>query len=379
MQAKALMQAAKYQGFDPARTAKAITPFLLDMSAEAAFAISDDLNALLDSTEPALRSAAVVLKVRTGSPLPELAERDPEALLSAVQSLPKELAPDNVPGDLLALAENGKIEPGLAFQQATRLSNNTTALFERFAAIVEKAQGISFEKWSEEHQLAMAALGAMHQIDDADWPAGFDAYRIARADEATLKAGHDYYHHEERGCVKCHGEHGQGTEGFPPLDGSPYVLGSPERAATIVKYGLMGELKHFINPSDGKPYNAQMEPLSYMSDPQIAAVLTYVRQSWGNFAAPVTVDHVAAARKPKEGNNMWPADALLGEFPFERDRVLGSMPPPQWGIVHWSPPGSGLFVVLAGVCAAMLPILVVTWLGGRASSEHASHGHPAIA
>lgn len=383
LRGKILMQAAKYQGFDPTRTARAITPLLLDLPDSAVFEISSELDELLSSDVAGLRSAAVALKVRSGAPLLGLADRDPAALIDAVAALPKEQAPESLTDSLIDLIEAGKVSAPDAFAQAIRLSDDTPGLFKRVSELIDAAGDLSFEQWSDEHRLAMAGLGALHRLPDEDWPAGFDAYRIPRADHELLELGREVYHEAEIGCVKCHGAKGQGEEGFPPLAGSPTLLGSPQRAATIVKYGLMGELAHTSNPSDGgKPFNAQMEPLSNLSNAQMAAALTYARQSFGNFAEPVTVEHVASAREPDpdkgEGENMWKANALLAKFPFERDRVLGSIAGPQLKVVQWKPPTGGLFYMLIAVTASMALILVGTWLGGRPPSD-GSHGSPAVA
>jgi|GEM_PF-2209724 len=360
--ANVLMQVAKQNVFFPEKTAKAITPLLLELSNEGVFSINKDLDALLDNNEPGLRSAAVALKVRSGAPLGALAQRDPQALLSAIASMSSDQTPESLPATLIDLAEAGQLDAGQAIVQADRLSDDKTALFERLAAMAEPAMDAGFDAWSDTHRLGMAALAGMHQTPDEDWPEGYDQYRIARAEQSVLELGKERYFHEEKGCVKCHGEHGEGTAGFPPLAMSPMVTGDPVRAATIVKYGLQGELLHTLNPADGKPFSAQMEPLSYYSNTEMAAALTYVRQSFGNFAAPITPKDVAAARPPAEGL-MWDADLLLAKYPFERDRITGPLPPPTIDVQTWAPPSSGLALMLVVVGLGMLLILGGTYAG----------------
>ena len=98
-------------------------------------------------------------------------------------------------------------------------------------------------------------------------------------------------------CFTCHGSDGQGApvvgvEGMkqaPTLIGSPRVLGSHERLGRIVLNGLQG-------PVDGKTYIAAMASMSMNDDAWIADVLTYVRNSWGNQAARVTTEQIAAVR-----------------------------------------------------------------------------------
>lgn len=375
--AKILMILAKDSRLDPAITAKAISPFLLNLPSEAVFEISGELDTLLESQTPELRSAAVSLKVKSGSPLGTLAERDPGALLAAVASLSKDQTPDSLPSTLIDLAEAGTLDAGTAIVQADRLSNDKAALFDRLAALADPVMEVTYDQWSDQHALAMAALAGMHKTPDEDWPAGFDRYRIARADEATLKLGKDIYFAHDQGCYKCHGEHGEGTSGFPPLASSPTLTGDPLRAANILKYGLQGELPHTINPADGMPFNAQMEPLSQFNDVEMAAALTYVRQSFGNFSSPVTIEHMQAAKRPiaekGEGENMWDAAALFKKYPFERDRITGPLPSPSISVYSWTPPAAGLALMLGFVTLCMLLILGVTYAGKFMSHPQPAH------
>ncbi len=102
-------------------------------------------------------------------------------------------------------------------------------------------------------------------------------------------------------CITCHQPSGTGMPGiYPPLAGSEFVNGSAERVIRILVYGLKGEVH-----VGGKAFNAAAMPVfgqvpnsAYnWSDEKIAAVLSYVRQEWGNKAAAITADQVAAVRK----------------------------------------------------------------------------------
>ena len=363
------MQLAKDTRFDPERTAEAITPLLLELPKETVLSIDADLESLLASETAGLRSAAVALKVRSGAPLGALAERDPKALLDAVAKMDPAQTPDSLPATLIGLAEAGKLDPGAAIRLADNLSSDKAALFERLAALAEPAMDAGYDKWGLPHKLAMAALAGMHQTPNEDWPEGYDAYRIARAEPSVLELGKAVYFKHDQGCYKCHGEKGEGTSGFPAVAGSPMVNGDPIRAAAIVRYGLKGELAHSINPDDGKPFNAQMEQQSHLSNTEMAAALTYVRQNYGNFAPPVTPKDVAAARGPEEGM-MWDAEALLAKHPFERDRITGPLPPPSINLRKWTPPAAGMPVMLIVVGFSMLMILGGTYLGKFLQDPH---------
>ncbi|MFN3167427.1 MAG: c-type cytochrome [Phycisphaeraceae bacterium] len=366
---------------EPPRTAQAITPLLLELPPEAVHPIADELDTMLDSPEPGLRSAAVALKVRSGASMNKLAERDPQALLDAVRTLPEGQVPASVADELIALAGDGLLPADDAMKLAVGLNDDRASLFEQLAAYVEKAQAISYTQWGEVHRVGMAALASMHAVPDDQWPEGYDPYRIERADPAVYTLGETVYHDElSNGCYKCHGKHGEGMENMPPLAGSQWVLGDPHRPAAIVKHGMAGEMPGMINPLDGKPYNAAMEAQAQYNETQVAAVLTYIRQSWGNFAAPVTPQQVLAAKGP--GGGKWEPRALLAEYPFERDRLMGPLPappPPQVEVVPWSAPGVGVVVMLVVVAAMLGVILVMTWLGGGPPRNQHTHGTPAMA
>jgi mono/diheme cytochrome c family protein len=111
-------------------------------------------------------------------------------------------------------------------------------------------------------------------------------------------------------CAPCHQETGLGLPSqFPPLAGSDWVNAAGHaRLVRIVLDGFTGPVK--IN---GQPFNNTMVPWrGTMSDEQIAAVLTYVRQAWGNKSAPVGVDNVKALReKTKDrAGQPWTAELL---------------------------------------------------------------------
>lgn len=93
-------------------------------------------------------------------------------------------------------------------------------------------------------------------------------------------------------CQTCHQETGEGLPNlYPPLAGSEWLTGEPEIAIAIVLHGMQGEIT-----VKGQKYNNVMAPWASLSDAQIAAILTYERSSWGNTAAAVTADQVAAVR-----------------------------------------------------------------------------------
>jgi mono/diheme cytochrome c family protein len=103
-------------------------------------------------------------------------------------------------------------------------------------------------------------------------------------------------------CITCHQATGQGMPGiYPPLAGSEWVNGPASRVIRIVVYGLKGDIHvegHDFNTAAMPVFGQQVTGSVYnWSDEKIAAVLTYVRQEWGNKGGPVSVDEVAAVHK----------------------------------------------------------------------------------
>lgn len=114
-----------------------------------------------------------------------------------------------------------------------------------------------------------------------------------------------------RTCAGCHQNDGRGTEGaFPPLDGSKVVAAEPGVSARIVLHGLSGPVK-----VAGKPeINSVMPAVAEVTDADIADVLTYVRHSWSNDAAPVAVAEVGKAREAtKDRQAPWTLKELKQE------------------------------------------------------------------
>jgi len=102
----------------------------------------------------------------------------------------------------------------------------------------------------------------------------------AKSFEEQMEFGKKTY---MQNCFACHQAEGQGVpNAFPPLAKSDYLNADVDRAIGVVLYGLTGEIT--VN---GKKYNSVMTRQSLSSD-EIANVLTYVYNSWGNSKKVVT-------------------------------------------------------------------------------------------
>jgi len=103
-------------------------------------------------------------------------------------------------------------------------------------------------------------------------------------------------------CAVCHQANGQGVAGqFPPLVDSEWVLGQDwhgdNHLVKIVLNGLQG-----VVTVKGQPYNNAMAPWgAVLKDDQIAAVLTYIRNEWGNKGPAIPVEFVSKVREQTKG------------------------------------------------------------------------------
>jgi mono/diheme cytochrome c family protein len=110
-------------------------------------------------------------------------------------------------------------------------------------------------------------------------------------------------------CVACHQSTGLGVPGaFPPLAGSEWVNGDKAQLVRIVLHGLTGDLQ-----VKGEDYEGMMPPWGQtLGNPEIAAVLTYIRSSWGNKGDAVTAAEVASIRDATGGRSgPWTAKELV--------------------------------------------------------------------
>jgi len=96
-------------------------------------------------------------------------------------------------------------------------------------------------------------------------------------------------------CMVCHQLDGGGVMGLnPPLSKTEYVLGDQKRLITIVLKGFNKEIE-----IDGETYANPMPGLGHLSDQQVADVLSFVRNSFGNKASLITPAQVKAVRASK--------------------------------------------------------------------------------
>ena len=134
------------------------------------------------------------------------------------------------------------------------------------------------------------AQGSAPKKQDAKKPA-------AAAPAAPAQAAADGRKVYATTCAACHQAAGEGTEVYPPLAGSEWVTGDEGRLARIVLHGLTGEIE-----VAGTAYSGVMPGWGVMfKDDELAAVMTYIRSSWGNKAPAVRAETVARVRQESAG------------------------------------------------------------------------------
>ena len=139
-------------------------------------------------------------------------------------------------------------KPGIYRGKCTELCGKNHGFMPIVVKVVEQNE---YDEWvSGKKEAAMK----MAELTTKDWTA-----------EELVARGESVY---AVNCVACHQTNGQGIPGiFPALAGSDVVLNNKERNIEILMEGVQG---------------AAMNSFSYLSEVELAAVITYTRQSWGN-------------------------------------------------------------------------------------------------
>ena len=94
-------------------------------------------------------------------------------------------------------------------------------------------------------------------------------------------------------CIQCHLNTGEGVSGvFPPLAKSDFLVNNIEISIKGLKYGMSGPI--VVN---GEEYDGVMEDQG-LGDDEIADVLNYILNSWGNqYNEMITLEQVASVKK----------------------------------------------------------------------------------
>jgi mono/diheme cytochrome c family protein len=146
---------------------------------------------------------------------------------------------------------------------------------------MEKVNGLTI--WSA---LLLVWLSSSFAQAQTRKPTGKPATKAAIS--AVKSPGQVVY---EQNCLTCHQANGSGVPNLnPPLRGTDWVMGDKTRLINVLLKGLQGQ------EIEGDVYDNAMPAHDFLTDTQIADVLTYIRSSFGNKASEVTADEVKALR-----------------------------------------------------------------------------------
>jgi len=156
--------------------------------------------------------------------------------------------------------------------------------------------------WSEEdnrHRKDLLEKLAELQQDTPE----IDLSHLDEEQQQLFHLGSEHY----AACMACHGADGEGLEGVAtPLAGSEWVKGDPRLLTLIALHGFAdGEVAKELEITNVMPAHG------HMADEELAGVLTYIRQSWGNEAEPIKPDLVKGVRNAmKDRKETWTPDEL---------------------------------------------------------------------
>lgn len=241
----------------------------------------------------------------------ELSERDTAEVIAGVKAWLKTLDPK-------------KEEHALHFLEALWVHQQHNVRDEELLATVLESPNphVRINAATVKHLWGPAdpAQGKGQPIEEEKAPEVTVPKYLAGKDAKLYKKGAEVYAREAH-CTTCHMPNGLGQAStYPPLAGSDWLDGNDERLIKLVLHGLEGPMmvngKKF-GPDQGTPPMTRFNEL--LKDDEVAAVLTYVRNSWGNKGKPVKPDTVAKIRKEHEKRFLpWNADELLKAHPLKK-------------------------------------------------------------
>ncbi len=219
--------------------------------------------------------------------------------------------------DSAALLEKAAADPhGRVRLEATIAASwfPDTAAAKKIAAV---ASTQPLDHWSKDVvKTTIDRLGGVAEDERPEFTAMPVPAHLKGAAATQFTLGQQVYHREAH-CAACHLPTGKGFEGaVPPLENSAWVAGSPERLIKLTLYGLMGPIEVNGAKFDGQ---VPMTPFGgLLNDDEVAAVLTFVRNSFGNKADPITPAAVKKVRAANPGRLMlYNTTELLNEHPLK--------------------------------------------------------------
>jgi mono/diheme cytochrome c family protein/glucose/arabinose dehydrogenase len=171
---------------------------------------------------------------------------------------------------------------------------------ERFAELLQSEFNWSDDLGEEFEEL----LAALTEAAEADPEAAIADFTDAQR-ELYERGSHMY-----ATCMACHGAEGEGASGIgPPLAGSEWVQQDKEVITRILLHGFEGGVAEF--PRRAVNITGVMPAHRFLTDEDLAAIMTYMRNTWGNEAGPIEPEEVERIRTETEGRaELWTPEEL---------------------------------------------------------------------
>jgi len=214
------------------------------------------------------------------------------------------------PQELKGLLARLSNEPEAWKQSAmiTGMSFHDTPQGNQLVELSEQPEILTNEQVKAQHGTAIQRISQLF-----DWPGKIETFKasdsVKLADPETLATGRNLY---LTVCSNCHGSEGKGLPRFgPPLAGSDWVLGNPERLVRILLHGMEGPLEVNGRNYDTPDILPVMPAFANTSANDLAAVMTYIRQEWGNNANEIEPGLVGKIRVQTQGKvTPWTVEEL---------------------------------------------------------------------
>lgn len=243
----------------------------------------------------------------------ELSARDSDTVIAAVQSWAKDF-------DANDETEAHHLLEALWMHQQHNVTNEDllNKLIDSevaHAAMAAKTVEHFWTKFDAKRAANFAASPELHVVN----------YRpprhLAREFHRSYRRGSEIFQRESH-CATCHLTTGKGNGAvYPPLVGSPWVTGSEERLIKLALHGMWGKMQvrgKVYDPARGVPPMTAFRDL--LNDRDMADVLTFVRNTWGNKASPINEDSVAKVRAASaDRTTFWKPEELEELHPLEKE------------------------------------------------------------
>lgn len=248
----------------------------------------------------------------------ELSARDSDAVIAAAQAWAKDFDPnDEVEAHhLLEALWLHQQHDVVNHELLAKLLNSSVP----HAAVAAKTVQHFWTKFDTKLAADFVASPELHVVN----------YRVPRhldrAAQNSYKRGSEIFQRESH-CATCHQANGLGNGTvYPPLVKSPWVNGSEDRLIKLALHGMWGKMQvggKVFDPARGVPPMTAFRDL--LTDQELADVLTFVRNTWGNKASPI--DRAAVARVRAESSDrttFWKPEELEALHPLERELMAKS-------------------------------------------------------